>query len=201
MSRHNLAYSYRKANRYADALPVDRDTYDRRRRICGPFHPNTLTSLFSYSKDLVELDRGAIAIPLLDEALRHGATEPLPLIAPSLADLRLRYFEKRGDAAGCRRTAELWEGARGNDAWDYYKAAGIRAVAAGVTAAADPSPAGKRAADGEADKAVAWLRKAAGAGYTGDVRADKDFAAVGNHPGFREVVGTIKTEKTDHRRP
>jgi hypothetical protein len=95
----------------------------------------------------------------------------------------------------------LWEGAQANDAWDYYKAAGIRAVTAAVTAAADPSPAGKRAADGEADKAVAWLRKAADAGYTGDVRADKDFAAVGNYPGFREVVGTIKTEKTDHRRP
>ncbi|HET6328225.1 MAG TPA: hypothetical protein VFG04_26320 [Planctomycetaceae bacterium] len=32
-----------------------------------------------------------------------------PKLVPGLIDLRLRLLETNKDAAGCRRTAELWE--------------------------------------------------------------------------------------------
>src|SRR6185369_1246864 len=107
------------------------------------------------------LGRDAEALALLEEVLsrrkaKHGSEHPATKSAlAAVAGLRLRAFAKAGDAAGCRATAELWEGFNPTTAGAMYNAACFRAVTAGVLRPTDVP-----AADGEADRAMAWLTKA-----------------------------------------
>jgi tetratricopeptide (TPR) repeat protein len=191
MSRHNLAYSYRQLKRYADALPIDRDTFDRRQKVFGPFHPNTLTSLWCVCADLVELGRGSEAIPLLDDSLERAVGQSLPGKIRPLADLRIEYCERHHDAAGCRRTAELWEVLNRTDGDSLYHAAVYRAMTAKVLQATDPSASGQVAAEVEAEKAVAWLRKlkATGPFDTKQIKTDPNFQPLLSRTDFEDIVG------------
>ena len=106
MSRHNLSSSYRDAGRYVDALNLDEVTLARRAATLADDHPDTITSMWSKGNDLIHLDRGADAIPVLDECLQRSAGKRIDRNFPDVAGLRLHYFEKAKDAAGCRQTAE-----------------------------------------------------------------------------------------------
>ena len=57
-----------------------------------------------------------------------------PRFIASVLDVRLRYFEKTQDVAGCRQTAEMWEHWMRTDADSLYHAACMRAVTAAVIA-------------------------------------------------------------------
>ena len=41
---------------------------------------------------------------------RAAGKDTDPVIVRSMMDLRLRHFGARGDAAGCRATATMWDG-------------------------------------------------------------------------------------------
>src|SRR5205085_1918381 len=85
----------------------------------GPDHPDTLNSMWGVAKKLVELNRGAEAIPVIDEALRRAAGKDVhPALYAGLVTLRMEHLEKVKDAAGCRATAELWEALRRTDPRD-----------------------------------------------------------------------------------
>src|SRR5438105_5689176 len=114
--------------------------------------------MWGVAKKLVELNRGAEAIPIIDEALRLAAGKDVhPALYAGLVTMRMEHFEKAKDAAGCRATAELWEDLRRADPSSLYNAACFRAVTAKVLRATDPSPAAARAADADDDRALAWL--------------------------------------------
>jgi serine/threonine protein kinase len=105
MTAHNVGANYRKLERYADALRYDEDTLALRKTTLGRGHPDTLTGLWSVAKDLINLGRGAEALPVLDECLQRAVGKHVHNNFPEVADLRLRYFQKAKDAAGCRATA------------------------------------------------------------------------------------------------
>ncbi len=131
----------------------------------GPDHPDTLVSMENVANSLCRLNRGAEALPIIDECLRRAAGQAVdPQLIPLVLNLRLRHFEKAKDAAGCRMTAEMWEKLNRMDAGSLYAAASKRAVTAAV-AGQSPGADATRLADAEADRAMAWLRKALAAGY------------------------------------
>src|SRR5262249_23291010 len=125
-----------------------------------------------------------------------------PSLLPGVMDLRLRHFEKTGDAAGCRQTAEMWEALKRTDADSLYTAACIRAVTAAVFRAAVPSPPGAREADAEADRAMAWLVQAVAAGYNNaaHMKQDKDLDALRDRADLTNLLAELLARTPEQRR-
>jgi serine/threonine protein kinase/tetratricopeptide (TPR) repeat protein len=195
MSMNNVAWSYSALGRYDDAVKLYRKTLARQKARLGPDHPETLWSMWGVAHNLVKLRRGAEALPVIDECVRRAAGQVLPpRLLPDVLDLRLRHFEKAGDAAGCRRTAEMWEGSKYTDADSLYNAARLRAVTAAVFRAAEESPAGGEKADAEADRAMAWLKQAVAGGYrhAALIKQDKDLDALRDREDFRKLLAELE---------
>jgi hypothetical protein len=106
-------------------------------------------------------------------------------------ELRLRYFEKAQDAAGCQATAEMWEQLNRGDADSLYTAARFRAVTSAVLKAADTQA--TRLAQDQADRAMNWLRKAVDAGYNNaaHMAEDKDFDALRDREDFPTLLTNL----------
>jgi serine/threonine protein kinase/tetratricopeptide (TPR) repeat protein len=192
---YNLANRYAALGRHDDALKLREETLDLHKAKLGPDHPRTLASMRVVAESLLALDRGAEAVPILDDCLRRAAGKTIhPCLLTGVMVLRLRCFEKAGDAAGCRQTAEMWEDLKRTDADSLYNAARLRAVTAVVFRAADTSPAGSEQADAEADRAMAWLRQAAAAGYknAAHVKQDKDLDALRDRADFAKLVTVLE---------
>src|SRR5436190_404825 len=120
MTAYNLGANYRKLERNADALRIDEETLKLRSATLGRDHPDTLTSLWSMAKDLINLGRGVEAMPFLDECLKLSVGQ---FVRPNwfeVADLRLRHFEKAKNAPECRITAQLWEKQRRTEPGSLY---------------------------------------------------------------------------------
>jgi tetratricopeptide (TPR) repeat protein len=203
-SMNALAAIYCALGRYADAVKLYQETLALQKARLGPDHPDTLLSMWGVADSLVKLDRGAEALPVIDECVRRATGQVVdPRLLPCLMDLRLRHFEKARDAAGCRQTAAMWEGLKRTDADSMYNAARLRAVTAAVFRAADRSPAGGTQADAEADRAMAWLKQAAAAGYrnAAHLKQDKDLAALRDRADFSRVVTVLPPRTADERGP
>jgi tetratricopeptide (TPR) repeat protein len=192
---HNLANSYAALGRHADALPLFEQTLARLKARLAPDHPTTLVSMRGVAASLVALERGAEAMRLIDDCVRRSAGKPVhPGLLPSVLNLRLRHFAKTRDATGCRQTAEMWENLKRPDAASLYIAARLRAVTAAVTRAADPSGAGGKQADAEADRALAWLRQAVAAGYrnAAQMKGDSNLDALRGRADFTKLVTVVQ---------
>jgi hypothetical protein len=70
----------------------------------------------------------------------------------------------------------------------------MRAVTAAAFRRADPSSAGARQADAEADRAMAWLKQAVAAGYRNAVqlKQDHDLDALRDRADFTELVSRLE---------
>jgi tetratricopeptide (TPR) repeat protein len=192
-SLHNVAFCSAALGRWADALGLYREVLAARRRVLPPGHPDTLMSRWGVATALCRLGRGAEAVPVIDECLAGAAGKAVdPGMVPEVAALRLRHFERAGDPAGCRATAELWEGLNRPDPDSLYTAACFRAVAAAVRTRAPGADAARLAAE-DADRAVGWLHEAVAAGFRdrGHIEQDDDLAAVRGRADFRAVVGSL----------
>jgi hypothetical protein len=106
-----------------------------------------------------------------------------------MVHLRLQYFEKSKDAAGCRETAEMWEKLNRADADSLYEAACFRAITAAVAGQAPDTGAARLATD-DADRAMAWLRKAIAAGYRDipHLLKDSDLAALRGRSDYADLL-------------
>jgi tetratricopeptide (TPR) repeat protein len=195
LGMNNLASSYAVLGRHADALLLFEETLGLRKAKLGPDHPDTLVGMWGVADCLVHLDRGAEAVPVIDACVRRAAGKVVdPRLLPTVMDLRLRYFEKVGDGAGCRQTAEMWEALKRTDADSLYNAACTRAVTAAVLRAADKSPAGGEQADAEADRAMAWLQQAVSAGFNNaaHMKQDRDLDALRDRADFAKLVTMVE---------
>ena len=180
--------------RHADALKLREETLALQRAKRGPDDPGTLLSMWGVAESLVKLDRGAEAIRIIDECLKRAADKAVdPRLIPHVIDVRLRHFEKKKDAAGCRATAEMLEKMKRTDANTLYNAACMRAVTAAVIRGADKSPAASKEADAEADRAVAWLKQAVAAGFNNaaHLKKDTDLDALRQRPDFRKLLAEL----------
>jgi hypothetical protein len=142
---------------------------------------------------LVALNRGAEAVPIIDECCRLAAGKDVdPQIIPTVMDLRLRHFEKAKDAAGCRQSAEMWEHLNRPDVASLYAAARYRAVTAAVTSQASGADGPRRAGE-EADRAMAWLRQAVAAGFrdVSRILEDEELTAVRRRADYAELLWNL----------
>jgi hypothetical protein len=151
--------------------------------------------MWGVAAELVALDRGAEAVPIIDECLCRAAAMSVQPDVLGLANLRLQHFAKARDAAGCRATAELWERMGRTDFRSLYNAACYRAVTAAVIRAMDKSPGAALQADDQADRAMAWLRKAIAAGYNNvaNMKHDTDLDALRDRTDFKALVAGLQT--------
>jgi eukaryotic-like serine/threonine-protein kinase len=170
-----------------------------RRANLGASHPNTLLSMWSVSESLLKLHRGDEAVQLIDECVQRAAGKVVdPRLLPGVLVLRLRHFERLKDAAGCRRTAEMYEELNRTDAVSVYDAACMRAVTAAAikhdpkTTVADAS----RLANQEGERAVAWLKKAVAAGYNDaeHMRRDADLEAIREREDYKNLSSELRSK-------
>ena len=193
-SIYSLAIMNVNLGRYAEALNLHQEALALRKEKFGVDDYQTLLSMWGVAVALDKLERTAEALPVIDECLHRAAGKEFRSDFFGLADIRLRYFEKKKDAAGCRTTAELFENIWRTDAMSMYNAACFRAVTAAVTRAADKSPAGAKQADEEAERAMAWLRKAVGAGFknVATMKKDSNLLVLHDRADFQKLVAELE---------
>jgi hypothetical protein len=147
------------------------------------------------AESLVRLNRGAEALPVIDECVRRATGQGVaPRLLPCLMALRVRHFEKTRDAVGCRQTAVMWENLHRTDSGSLYRAACLRAVTAAVVRTADKSPEGGKQAGAEADRAMAWLTQAVAAGYknAAHMKQDTDLDALRDRADFTRLMTKLE---------
>ena len=187
---NNLARDYYTLRRPADALRMAEEALAGCRRSLPADHALTLNVLWGVARSLVALRRGAEAVPLIDEFVAKAAGRPVnPQMIPELMVLRFQHYQQAGDPAGCRATAEMWEGLNRPDANSLVVAASMRALAARLYARAD-QPA-EAAAD--ADRAMNWLRKAVEAGFRDRAHLEEnaDLRALRGRADFWKLVESL----------
>ncbi|HVC95979.1 MAG TPA: tetratricopeptide repeat protein [Pirellulales bacterium] len=192
---NNLALSYDAVGRRAEALKLHEETLALMKAALGPEHPDTLVSMWGVAASLAALDRGAEALPIVDDCLRLVAGKVVhPGLVPGLMDVRLRHFAKCNDAAGCRATAEMWEDLKRPDASSLYNAACFRAVTAAVIRAGDESEDAAKDAAAEADRAMDWLKQAVAAGFkdAAHIKQDTDLDALREREDFKTLIAELE---------
>jgi tetratricopeptide (TPR) repeat protein len=195
-SMNNLAESYAALGRDADALKLREETYPLRRAKLGADHPDTLLTMSELAESLVAANRSQEASPMIDECLRLAAGKNVDSsVLFSAYNARLRIFQKAKDAAGCRQTAEMWEKLNRTDSDSLYTAACFRSVTASALRAADKSPGANRSADEEANRAMALLKQAIGAGYkdAANLKKDKDLDPLRMRDDFKKLTAELET--------
>jgi serine/threonine protein kinase/tetratricopeptide (TPR) repeat protein len=200
MSRHNLGNCYDCLGRHADALNFHQETLRLRKAKLGLNHPYTLLSMWANVWSLVQLNRAAEAVPIIDDCVERARGQAVePNLFQSLMELRLRHFQKARDAAGCRETATKWENLKRTDAVSFYHAARMRAVTAWVIRAADQSDASLKEAAAEADQAMASLNKAVAAGYknAAQLKSEKDLDSLRDRLDYQKLVAELEKKSKE----
>ncbi len=195
---YSLAITNVKLGRYVVALSLHQEALALWKEKYGADNFQTLLSMWGVAGAMDKLDRTAEAMPMIDECLQRAAGKAYRSDFFGLADIRMRYFEKKKDAAGCRTTAELFENIPRTDEVSLYNAACFRAVTSAVIRATDKSPAGAKQADEEANRAMAWLEKAVGAGYknAANMKKDTDLVSLHDRADFQKLVAGLEAGKT-----
>ena len=171
---YSLANGYGFLKRYTDALKLHKETLALRKAKFGPDHPSVLWSTWGVTAQLFKLNRGAEALPMIEEVVERAARLKVQPDLIGLLNNQRLYYKQANDAVGCRRTAELWEKLHRTDARSLYNAACYRAVIVAVLRASDKSEAAAQQAREEADRAMAWLQQAIAAGYNNVALMKKD---------------------------
>jgi len=179
-SMHNLAASYHAVGRLDEALALRRETWKLRKSALGADHPDTLNTMSGLAGSLCATGCGAEAVSVIDECLRLAGDRPVARqIGPGLIGLRMRHFQKLGDADGCRATAEMWKRVGRTDAQSHFLSARLWAAAAGVSRAAP-----------DADRAMECLHKALAAGFrdTDRLAKEPDLAPLRGRADFQQLL-------------
>ncbi len=195
LTMSNIAISYAALNRHTDALKLREETLAIRKSVLLKDHPDTLMSMLALADSLIRLDRGVEGIPLLDESITKSRTSPSvrPRFFKDAFGLRIQYFQKSGDPAGCRTTAEMWEKLNRTDAGGLYDGACFRAVAAAIQAKT-PGADAARLAEDDADRAMQWLQKAILAGYkdAAHMKKDTDLDPLRDREDFKKLLTELE---------
>jgi len=197
LNMNRVAESYEALGRHADAVKLRQETLALMKAKLGPDSAHTLRSMGDLAASLVRLNRGGEAVPIIDECARRSVLEDSVIF--TVMELRLRHFEKRKDAAGCRVSAQMWEKRKRTDAQGLYRSACYRAVTAAVLRACDKSEKSAKEAEIEADRAMAWLKQTVAADYKFYVEA-KDLDALRDRPDFKKLVAGLETGKDKNKK-
>jgi tetratricopeptide (TPR) repeat protein len=192
-----LANDYGFLKRYDEAVRYRRQVFTLLREKFGPDNYDTLMAMWGLAHNLEGLKKGEEAMPILDECFQRIARLPVQPNVIKLLDVRMRHFAKKQDAAGCRKTAEMWESLHRKDATSLYGAARYRAVTATMTRTHARTGSAGKEADVEAARAMAWLKQAVAAGYTdaAQVCFDSDLDVLRNRQDYRYLIAGLLAHK------
>jgi tetratricopeptide (TPR) repeat protein len=199
MSMSNVANSYDALGQHAEALKLNQETLRLRQAKLGPDHPDTLVSMSNLACSYDALGRHTEALKLNEETLRLrqaklGPDHPDTLTSHlGVASRLVRLGRGAEAAADCRRAAETWEKLGVPDADSLYYAACFRAVTGAALRAADESPVGAKHVEAEADRAMAWLKRAVAAGYRNAARMaeDRDLDVLRHRADFKGLLAQL----------
>jgi len=199
-SMQYLAESYAALGRHAEALKLHEETLALQKAKLGPDHPDTLASLSNLAISYEALGRHAEVLKLREETLAQwkaklGPDHPATLNSQAGVARSLLQLGRGAEAAALvRQVAELWEKRNGTDANSLYDAACNRAITAAAIRASDKSPQGAKQADAEADRAMAWLKRAVAAGFNSasHMAADHDLDDLRGREDFKALVAGLK---------
>lgn len=193
-SMTNIALSNVGLGRHREALVLREEALRLHKEKLGVDHADTIACMANLAESYVALNRMDDALRLTDDALRQALAKPgvHPLLVRVLLDGRLRAFSKKGDAAGCRASAETWEKFIPRDADSQYQAACFRAVCAQVMRERAESN-----ADEQADRAMDWLRQAIAKGYKNieHMKNDRDLDSLRDRADFKKLLAELATHK------
>lgn len=185
-----VANDYGFLRRYEEAVRYRRRVFALLREKFGPDNYETLMAMWGLADNLEGLKKGEEAMPILDNCFQRIARLTVQPNVIKLLDVRMRHFTQNQDAAGCRKTAEMWESLQRKDAAGLYNAARYRAITATLTRAQARTASAGKEADVEADRAMAWLKMAVAAGYKdlANISFDSDLDALRHRQDFRELL-------------
>jgi serine/threonine protein kinase/tetratricopeptide (TPR) repeat protein len=188
---------------HAEALRLHEEALALSKARLGPDHTRTLGCMNTLASNYLKAGRDGDALNLLDESLKLvRGKEVDPGVIGQLMSVRLRYFEKTKDAAGCRASTEMMEKLRRTDSDSLYETACMRAVTAAVIRASDKSATGLKDAVAEADRAMAWLKQAVAAGYknAAHMKEDKDLDALRDREDFKKLLTDLESGQTKEKK-
>ncbi|MBX7105803.1 MAG: serine/threonine-protein kinase [Gemmataceae bacterium] len=193
-SLHNLASCYRWGGREIDGLPLWQELLHAREVKNGPRHAETVSVVYELARCLCALDRGADAIPVIDDGIeRASKLVDNPRLIFDLLLLRMQHFIKLRDVVGCRKNAALWDSLSRKDAIGLYNTACAHAIVACVIRDRDRSAEAEKQANDEADRAMEWLRKAVAAGFRdgAHMAKDADLNVLRKRPDFNKLMAEL----------
>jgi tetratricopeptide (TPR) repeat protein len=195
-----VAISLEALGRTDEALKLFDAVLERRRATLAPDHRKLFWIMLKVARCRVSLGRGAETVPLIDECVQRAAGKPAHAdIVLNMLVLRSRHFKTTKELAGVRATAEMWEMLNRTDANSLYNAACFRALTAAVAKIDPKTPSADvtRLATEEADRAMAWLRKAVDAGFAdaGQMKKDTDFDTLRGREDFKSILAELEGKK------
>jgi tRNA A-37 threonylcarbamoyl transferase component Bud32 len=196
----NVAVCYHRLGRDDKALQFHEETWRLRKARLDADHPLTLDSMANVADTYSYLSRDSEALELHEKALKLRQAKLGPKHRDTIASFwavaggRIRKFEKARDVQGCRATAEMCENQSPTTPDGLYTIACYRGVTAAVLRTTDKSPEAARQADAEADKAMAWLKKAITAGYrdVANMKTDRDLDALRDRADFQKLFADLQ---------
>jgi tetratricopeptide (TPR) repeat protein len=192
----DVSYSYYALGRDAEALELRKETLEIQRRVLPKDDCDTLVSIANLATSYVQAKRYDEALKLVEEFLPKADSPGVErgFYSQAIAT-RVQCYQKAGDLAGCRSTAELLEKRNPSDALSLYTAAYCRAITAAVQAKT-PGADSARLAKVEAEKAMAWLTKAVAAGWKDAVHLKKDpgFKVLRDRDDFKKLISELEAK-------
>ncbi len=194
-----VATSLAALGRHSDALALYEKTLQLQKASLGADHADTLWTEQGLAAALSALGRHAEALKFNERILvvrkaRLGTAHVDTLRAQmQVADNLFQVGRGAEAAALARQAAEGWENQNQTNAAHFYYAALCRALATAAIRATDKSASGARAADAEADKAIARLKQAVAAGWlnAAAVAADHVLDGLRGRPDFQQLAARI----------
>ena len=200
-----LGRSLMDLGRTAEGLALFEEVVKGRAAALGPAHPHTLNAAFNLVGHLQQHGRVQDGLRIADESLKAAAgREGDPAVAAPVLRLRVIACDLRKDAAGYRVALARWEESlKSPGPVDLYNRACWNTRLSVLVRAADPSPAGTKQAEADADRAVEYLRNALAAGYRGLARyregpGPRHAAGAG---GLQAVAGDARSKTTAPESP
>jgi eukaryotic-like serine/threonine-protein kinase len=205
-----VANNYAALGRHAEAIRLREETLALARAKLGPGDPDTCEYMSNLAINYAAVGRHSDAVKLREETLAlRKATLGLdhPHTLNTMKDLAesLVAVHRGTEAVGViRQAAATWEKLHRTDVASLYNAACFRAAVAATLRAVDTSPTAAKEAGVEADRAMAWLKQAVGAGYKGvaNLKKDTDLDLLRSRDDFKKLVAELEdVKKREETRP
>jgi serine/threonine protein kinase len=186
--------------RHEESLKLREEILSAIRTRLGPENPFTPRLMAALAEIAFDVGRHSEALTLHQEVLawrqaKLGPENRATLWSMSSVVACLVKVGRLAEAGAlARESAELFEKQHRAQPRDLYAVACFRAIVAAAIRASDKSPEGEKQAVAEADRAMAWLKKAVDAGFINHdhMTKDTDLDVLRDRADFKALMSELK---------